>query len=75
MPDPYDVSNVIHVSTNIGRGCPICSDKFLGLEDFADSVNHCLSHGCVLLHVGQETSRDDEGHLWHSTVAVLGLKR
>jgi hypothetical protein len=25
-----------------------------------------------LLHVGTETSRDMDGHLWHSTVAVLG---
>ena len=29
-------------------------------------------HGLTLLHLGQETDRDDEGRPWHNTVAVLG---
>jgi len=44
----------------------------IGGDDFQDSINHLISdHGCVLLHVGTETSHAHEG-LWHATVATLG---
>lgn len=34
-------------------------------------INHYLSHGYEVKHVGQETSRDDDGNPWQSTVAIL----
>src|SRR5262245_48768545 len=64
-----------HVSTNIYRGCEHCGESVgaMGNGNIADSINHYIEkHGYYLLHVGTETSRDDEGNIWHHTVAVLG---
>jgi hypothetical protein len=41
--------------------------------DIGKEIQHYLEHGYKLLHVGQETSYDDDGKPWHSTVAVVGL--
>jgi len=46
----------------------------LGLEKFDESCNHLMQqHNLKCLHVGQETSYDNNGKPWHSTVAVFGL--
>ena len=71
---PIATKFIVYVSTNEGTGCPIegC-DFFIGLEKFQESCNHLLQkHGLKCLHVGQETSHDNEGKPWHSTVAVFG---
>ena len=66
---------IVSVSSNIGAGCPLCnSNFFLGLEKFDESCNHLMQqHNLKCLHVGQETSYDNNGKPWHSTVAVFGL--
>jgi hypothetical protein len=67
-----EVQHVVYVSTNIGTGCEHCQTT-LGLERFAESINHYIEqHGYKLLHVGTETSHDDDGSPWHSSVALLG---
>ena len=66
------VQHVVQISTNIGTGCEHCSTS-IGLEEFAQSVNHYIEqHGYKLLHIGQETGTDMDGKPWHNTVAVLG---
>jgi hypothetical protein len=52
-------------------GCSLCHEKWKDWESLEERVNHYLKHGYKLLHVGQETSRANEG-LYHATVAVLG---
>lgn len=66
------VQKVARLSSNVGQKCNHCSER-VGLEKLAESINHYIQrHGYKLLHVGQETSHDADGHPWHSTVAVLG---
>jgi hypothetical protein len=60
------------INTNIGSSCPLCR-TFLDGSQFDECCNHLLKkHKLKCLHVGQETSRDNEGHLCYSTVAVFG---
>jgi len=63
----------IYLSTNIGKSCEICRASFIDYHDIAREINHYLDHGYKLLHVGSETSHDDDGKPWHATVAVLKL--
>ena len=68
----FNVDHVVYVSTNIGTGCEHCRTS-IGLEHFAESINHYIEqHGYKLLHVGTETSHDNDGKPWHISVAVLG---
>ncbi len=70
-----DTQQVTYLSTSVGKFCSHCSGELLGLDRFGESVNHLIEkHGYRLLHVGQETTRGDDGNGWHSTVAVLGLE-
>lgn len=66
---------VIHLSTNVSRGCPHCIHRLDG-GSIDDAVNHLITtHKYSLLHVGTETELDhDRNTYFHSTVAVLGLK-
>jgi hypothetical protein len=66
------VKEIKVVSTNIYSGCTFgCNLPYNG-ESFEANVNHYLQeHGYKLLHVGQESSPDDEGKASHSTIAVL----
>lgn len=67
-----DTKTIVHVSTNISRGCPECGHG-IGGDKFEDSVNHLIQqHGYKLLHVGAERDDDQEGKTIHHTVAVLG---
>lgn len=74
-----NLSSVVHLSTSVfGGRCEHCRQAFVHepvVPEFQTQVNHYLEHGYTLLHVGQETSTDDEGNPWHSTVAVLGKPR
>lgn len=61
------------MSSNFGTGCKHCEAFIDGSNRFDDSVNHYLeNHGYQLLHVGQQTIRDDDGHPCHTTVAIVG---
>ncbi len=66
------ISHVVELSTNTGTRCEHCSTG-VGLDKFTESINHYIGqHGYKLLHVGTETSHDDGGKPWHSTIAILG---
>ena len=36
-----------------------------------EKINHVLSHGYKILHIGQETTESSRGDLWQNTVAIL----
>ncbi len=67
------VKHVVHISTDVVSPCEHCGkwDRIdIGLDE---RVNHYVKqHGYKLLHVGTETSHDDKGNPWHSTVVVVG---
>jgi hypothetical protein len=66
------VRHVVHISTNHLKPCEHC-EAMIGLENWAESVNHYVDqHGYTVLHVGTETTHDQEGRPWHATVAVVG---
>lgn len=66
------INHVVHISTDEGKSCEHC-DFRVGLENFAESINHYINdHGYKLLHVGQESSRDFEGNPFQLTAATLG---
>jgi hypothetical protein len=69
-----NVKQVVRVTSDSLEVCNVCGllPGPMGKEiDVAHSINHYLKHGYKLLHIGQETSKEDDG-LWQSTVAVLG---
>ena len=66
--------STIYVNSSVGETCKHC-DFYTGHSgtDIADSINHYIQeHGYKRLHVGTESSEDNEGRLWQNTVAVLG---
>jgi hypothetical protein len=66
------IQHIVQIVSFITTGCEHC-DEQIGGEQFAESVNHYIEkHGYKVLHVGTETSRDDNGKPWYGTVAVLG---
>ena len=66
------ITHVAHISTDEGKKCEHC-DFFVGLENFAESINHYIKeHNYKLLHVGQQTSRTSDGDIFHLTVATVG---
>jgi hypothetical protein len=65
------VSKVAQVYSGTSESCKVCRKGLDATSDFGGAVNHYLDHGYVLLHLGQQTSRADEG-LWQETVAILG---
>jgi hypothetical protein len=62
---------VIYVKSDGWENCRLCMDLDIN-ADFGEQINHYLSHGYKLLHVGAETARSDKGDPWHYTVAILG---
>ena len=68
-----NIGQVVRVSSGEYGGCRFCGTA----EDqsLEKQINHYLQHGCRLLHVGSETTRSQEGAIWHCTVAVLGLSK
>ena len=68
------VTHVVRLSSSIGKHCQLCTAA-IGYDDkgLANEINHYITeHGYRLLYLGQETSRDDKGNPWQSTVAFLG---
>lgn len=75
MSDYAGVKYVVHVSTNVSTGCPHHCGAHVGGDHFAESINHFIKdHGYKILHVGTETSSEDDGKQWKHTVAVMGTK-
>jgi hypothetical protein len=66
-----DVKRTVALSSRRKHACDHCE---LVLDDnVSASINHFIEvHGYRLLNVGTETSRDPDGNVHHSTVAVLG---
>ena len=67
-----DVKEVVQVSSSFWKCCKYCSALKMSEDSVEEQVNHYLSHGLKLLHIGTESSRTDEGEVWQSTIAVLG---
>ena len=70
-----DSKAIITVSTSVSTACPFYCRRGvqMGGEGFQDGINHLISeHGCMLLHVGTESSRDHDDKQWYGIVAVLG---
>lgn len=65
------VQKVVQVYSGTGEACSECRALLDATVDFGGAVNHYLDHGYILLHVGQQTTRADEG-LWQESVAILG---
>lgn len=69
---PPTNKDVVYLSSDIGKSCEACGFDFHAWYDIGKQIQHYLEHGYELLHVGTETSHDDDGKPWHSTVAVIG---
>jgi hypothetical protein len=68
-----NISEVAQVYSDIEAPCPMCRDfSSSGSDYFAEHVNHLLSHGYRLLHVGQDTTWSNDGAPIQRTTAVLG---
>ncbi len=66
------VKHVVKLSSDVGKPCEHC-DKYFKPEELAESINHYIGqHGYMILHIGQETTHDADGHPWQSTIAVVG---
>jgi hypothetical protein len=71
-----EIQKTVYLSTTIIKAYSECDHGvFDDRHDIADQIHHYLEHGYVLLHVGAETAHNDTGGLWHSTVAVMGLRQ
>jgi hypothetical protein len=68
------VADVIHISSNVIKQCPHCAGfNFKDPPDIGERATHFIEqHNYKLLHVGQETINDSDGHPWQTTVAVVG---
>lgn len=70
--NPYSgIKSVLHLSSDGNSSCSEC--KRYGFPTLEGAVNHWMQeHGYKLLHVGQKTHRDQDGNLYHTTVAIVG---
>jgi len=67
------VKHIVYISTDAGTWCEHCSGVNIGLDKFAESVNHYIeNHGYKLLHVGQDAKESERGNPISDTIAVLG---
>ena len=74
-----EVRQIKQLFSDIIEGCPVdgCKgperDGFYSDDHLTYDTNHLIAaHGWVVLHVGQETTRDGDGNPWHRTTIVLG---
>ena len=73
-----DIRETFEIHTNISPvTCPVCGEdlgKTAGItgEKIDGAINHVLTHGWRLLHVGAEWAEDSDGKSISHTVAFLG---
>jgi len=77
-----NILKAVQLSSALGRPCEECrpedSPEYLDSEpeNVAAQISHYVEmHGYELLHVGQQTGRDQAGHPWQTTVAIVGKPR
>ena len=82
LPGLTEIQKTVQLSSAIGKSCEECSAEhspeflFSDPEDVGAQVSHYIeAHGYQLLHIGQQTGRDQAGHPWQTTVAVVGKPR
>lgn len=74
------VRRVVQLFSDVYFGCPVdeCDGGWprmsnVGQDVLDDMANHMIGkHGWLVLHVGQETTTDNEGKPWQRTTIVLG---
>ena len=82
---PSDFTHIlktVQLSRAIGKACKECAPEdspdflYADPEDVGAQVNHYMEvHGYELLHVWQQTGRDQAGNPWQTTVAIVGKPR
>lgn len=66
-------SVVVKLSSDISSGCKYCSEFEAFNKGIDEVANHYIDkHGFDLLHIGQESSNDNDGKPWQSTIIMLG---
>jgi len=68
------VKQVVQIFSSNSKQCPDCNFVQTPHMDIDHVINHYLTHGYKLLHVGQETTRDIDGKPREMTIAVLGIE-
>ena len=65
------ITHIVELSSDPSNNCDLCSFRIR--SNIAESINHYIKeHGYKLLHVGQQTSRDQDGNLFQLTEALVG---
>ena len=74
MPELADIRETFGINSNFfSVKCPVCGQNIYDHgEHIHDAINHVLTHGWQLLHVGAEFDQDEEGKSVSHTVAILG---
>lgn len=66
----YDgMVKVAQLTENLDTRCSDCTQLIGGMLD--EKINHYLTHGWKILHIGTETQRGDGG-LQHHTQVIVG---
>ncbi len=67
-----DTKNTIRISSDTHHNCSVCGD-FRFEEDVSAGINHMIQqHDFTLFHVGTQTTHDNNGNIYHTTIAILG---
>ena len=74
MPELADIRETFEIYSNFSPvTCPACGADIRDRgEQINRAINHMLTHGWQLLHVGAEFGQDEEGKSVSHTVAILG---
>ena len=74
MPETADIREIFEINKLFSPViCPVCGASIcVRGEQIDGAINHVLTHGWRLLHVGAEFGQDEEGKSISHTVAFLG---
>ena len=74
MPELADIRETFEINSNFfSVKYPVCGQNIYDHGELIhDAINHVLTHGWQLLHVGAEFGQDEEGKSVSHTVAILG---